>query len=343
MIHQIQLIATEILEQIDHLADLAAWEQLRIKVLGKKGTFTELLKSLGSCAPDDRPLKGRILHDWEKQIHLAFESKKKILSEKAFKQDLAQNKIDVTLPGRIPHRGSLHPLTQTTQKIVGILTRLGFQIALGPEIETEYVNFEAMNMPADHASRDMQDTFYLSPGILLRTHTSCVQVRSLREKGVPIRILSPGAVYRADLDATHSPMFHQIEGLWVDTQVRMSDLKGVLEFLAQELFGTQTRIRLRPSYFPFVEPGAEVDVSCFLCPSSSAAVASCRICKGTGWLEILGAGMVHPVVLKEAGCQDSGMRGFAMGMGVERIAQLLYQIPDLRLFFQNDIRFLSQF
>jgi phenylalanyl-tRNA synthetase alpha chain len=226
-----------------------------------------------------------------------------------------------------------------------VFSRLGFDVMLGPEVETEYLNFEAVNIPADHPARDMQDTFYLGPGVVLRTHTSSVQMRAMRTQSWPLRILCPGAVYRCDHDATHSPMFHQIEGLWVDRKVRMSDLKGVLHYWAKEMFGSQTQIRLRPSYFPFVEPGAELDVSCFLCRTQISP--QCRVCKGTGWLELLGTGMVHPRLFEMAGYVAEGgtddLSGFAFGMGIERIAMILYQVPDLRILFQGDTRFLSQF
>jgi phenylalanyl-tRNA synthetase alpha chain len=226
--------------------------------------------------------------------------------------------------------------------MIQILSRIGFDVTVGPEAETDFLNFEAVNIPADHPARDMQDTFFLGPGVVLRTHTSAVQMRSMRTQSWPVRILCPGAVYRCDNDATHSPMFHQIEGLWVDRNVRMSDLKGTLEFWARELFGAGTKIRLRPSYFPFVEPGAEVDVSCFQCRVKASD--SCRVCKGTGWLEVLGAGMVHPRLFEMAGYpQEDDVTGFAFGMGIERIAMLLYEVPDLRLLFQGDARMLSQF
>jgi phenylalanyl-tRNA synthetase alpha chain len=273
-------------------------------------------------------------------------------------EKLKTERIDVSLPARLPHRGSLHPVTETTRKIIQVFSRLGFDVMTGPEAETDFLNFEAVNIPADHPARDMQDTFFLGPGVVLRTHTSSVQMRAMRGQKWPVRMLAPGAVYRADSDATHSPMFHQVEGLWIDRGVKMSDLKGTLAFFAREIFGAETKIRLRPSYFPFVEPGAEVDVSCFQCRTKPSD--TCHICRGSGWLEILGAGMVHPRLFQMAGYDPgpdaagvgrpaaplplpSDVTGFAFGMGVERIAMLLHRITDMRLLFQNDERFLSQF
>jgi phenylalanyl-tRNA synthetase alpha chain len=234
----------------------------------------------------------------------------------------------------------LHPITATIRKVSETLGRIGFDVTTGPEVETDFMNFEAVNIPKDHPARDMQDTFFLGPGVVLRSQTSPVQMRTMREQKWPVRILCPGAVYRCDSDATHSPMFHQIEGLWVDRKVSMADLKGVLDFFAKEIFGSHVKIRLRPSYFPFVEPGAEVDVSCAIC---SGRNPHCQVCKGTGWLEILGAGMVHPRLFELAGYQPHEVSGFAFGMGVERIAMLLHDIPDLRLMFMGDERFLKQF
>jgi phenylalanyl-tRNA synthetase alpha chain len=238
------------------------------------------------------------------------------------------------------HEGSLHPVTSTIRKVSQVLGRIGFDVTVGPEVETDFLNFEAVNIPKDHPARDMQDTFFMGPGVVLRSQTSPVQMRAMRAEKWPIRILCPGAVYRNDSDATHSPMFHQIEGLWVDQKVSMSDLKGTLDFFAKEMFGSDTKIRLRPSYFPFVEPGAEVDVSCAICGGRNH---KCQVCKGTGWLEILGAGMVHPRLFELAGYNAGEISGFAFGMGVERIAMLLHDIPDLRLMFQGDQRFLKQF
>ncbi len=342
MIEKLHVIGDQALREIEAASDLESLERVRISILGKKGALSEVLKGLGSVAPADRPAIGGVANEWKRKIEDALEGRKQGL-EKAFLQERIQKeRIDITIPARISHAGSLHLVTQTTRRVVKILSRIGFDVTLGPEIETDYLNFEAVNIPADHPARDMQDTFFLGPDVVLRTHTSAVQMRALRSQTWPIRILCPGAVYRCDNDATHSPMFHQIEGLWVDRNVKMSDLKGTLQYFAKELFGADTKIRLRPSYFPFVEPGAEVDVSCFLCRVKVSD--SCKVCKGSGWLEILGAGMVHPRLFEMAGySQSEDITGFAFGMGVERIAMLLYQVPDLRLLFQGDVRFLSQF
>lgn len=348
MIEKLGSIGERVLKEIEETPTLEFLEQIRISVLGKKGSLSEVLKGLGAISPEERPKIGAAANEWKRKIEEALTGRKSVLEDSIIQTKLSQERIDVSLPSRLPHRGALHPITLTTRKIIEVLGRLGFDVMTGPEVETEFLNFEAVNIPKDHPSRDMQDTFFMGPGVVLRTHTSAVQMRALRSRSLPIRILCPGAVYRCDQDATHSPLFHQIEGLWVDQNVKMSDLKGTLEFFAKEIFGSDTQIRLRPSYFPFVEPGAEVDVSCFRCrnkkstPSSTSAEV-CRICKGSGWLEILGAGMVHPRLFELAGMNSQKMTGFAFGLGVERIAMLLHQIPDLRLMYQGDTRFLSQF
>jgi phenylalanyl-tRNA synthetase alpha chain len=342
MIEKLNAIGGQALKEIEAATQLDALEQVRISVLGKKGSLSEVLKGLGTVSPAERPIIGGAANELKRKIELALDERKLALEAVFLAEKLKTEKIDITAPARLLHKGSLHLVTQTTRRIVQILSRIGFDMTVGPEAETDYLNFEAVNIPADHPARDMQDTFFLGPGVVLRTHTSSVQMRSMRAQSWPVRILCPGAVYRCDNDATHSPMFHQIEGLWVDRKVRMSDLKGTLQFLASELFGSDTKIRLRPSYFPFVEPGAEVDVSCFQCRVKISD--SCRVCKGTGWLEILGAGMVHPRLFEVAGyTQTEEVSGFAFGMGIERIAMLLYQVPDLRLLFQGDVRLLSQF
>ncbi len=328
------------LAQIEQLENLESLEQARVAVLGKKGSLSEVLKQLGKVPPEERPALGALANEWKGKIEVALDAKKKVLEEKSIEAELVKTRIDVTLPARKVAAGSLHPITETVRKISKTLGRLGFDVTVGPEVETDFMNFEAVNIPKDHPARDMQDTFFLGPGVVLRSQTSPVQMRTMRDQKWPIRILCPGAVYRCDSDATHSPMFHQIEGLWVDKKVSMSDLKGVLDFFAKETFGSQVKIRLRPSYFPFVEPGAEVDVSCAICAGKNP---NCQVCKGTGWLEILGAGMVHPRLFELADYKPSEISGFAFGMGVERIAMLLHDIPDLRLMFQGDQRFLKQF
>ncbi|MGK5084649.1 phenylalanine--tRNA ligase subunit alpha [Bdellovibrionota bacterium FG-1] len=337
-------IGNATLEQLAQASSLDVLEQVRVAVLGKKGALSEVLKGLGAVSSEERPKAGAAANEWKRRIEAALESRKNQLEQAQLDERIRTEKLDITLPARMPHRGSLHLITQTTRRIIEVFSRLGFDVMTGPEIETEFLNFEAVNIPADHPARDMQDTFFMAPGVVLRTHTSSVQMRAMRSQKTPIRILCPGAVYRSDSDATHTPMFHQVEGLWVDHGVRMSDLKGVLQFFAREVFGAETEIRLRPSYFPFVEPGAEVDVSCFMCRGKSAAVKNaCRLCKSTGWIEILGAGMVHPRLLEMAGYTDPGLTGFAFGMGVERISMLLHEVPDLRLMFAGDSRFLGQF
>jgi phenylalanyl-tRNA synthetase alpha chain len=328
------------LVQIRDSATLDQLDQIRVSVLGKKGSLSEALKSLGQVPPEERPRLGALANEWKGRIEAAIEAKKSELEELKIEADLKKTRIDVTLPARRAHTGSLHPITSTIRKISATLGRIGFDVTTGPEVETDFMNFEAVNIPKDHPARDMQDTFFLGPGVVLRSQTSPVQMRAMREQKWPIRILCPGAVYRCDSDATHSPMFHQIEGLWVDRNVSMADLKGVLDFFAKETFGSEVKIRLRPSYFPFVEPGAEVDVSCAICAGRNP---KCPVCKGTGWLEILGAGMVHPRLFRLAGYDPGEVSGFAFGMGVERIAMLLHDIPDLRLMFHGDERFLKQF
>ena len=337
---QIEEKGLSALKQIEESQNLEQLDAIRVSVLGKKGSLSEALKQLGQVPPAERPKMGALANEWKAKIEASLEVKKIELESKQIEADLIKTRIDVTLPSRKIHTGSLHPITQTIRKISDTLGRLGFDVTTGPEVETDFMNFEAVNIPKDHPARDMQDTFFLGPGVVLRSQTSPVQMRTMRDQTWPVRILCPGAVYRCDSDATHSPMFHQIEGLWVDQKVSMSDLKGVLDFFAKELFGSHVKIRLRPSYFPFVEPGAEVDVTCAICAGKNP---KCPVCKGTGWLEILGAGMVHPRLFELAGYQPSEISGFAFGMGVERIAMLLHDIPDLRLMFQGDQRFLKQF
>lgn len=341
MIQKLDAIGNQALKDIESAATSEVLEQARIAILGKKGALSEVLKGLGAVPAKERPVIGAAANQWKRKIEEALENRKRQLDQAKLEIQLREERIDITAPARLPYKGTLHPVTQTTRRIIQTFSRLGFDVVTGPEIETEFLNFEAVNIPKDHPARDMQDTFFMGPGVVLRTHTSAIQMRTMLSRPWPVRILCPGAVFRCDNDATHSPMFHQVECLWVDTNVRMSDLKGVLEFFAKETFGPDAKIRLRPSYFPFVEPGAEVDVSCFLCHGKPSP--SCHICKGTGWLEILGAGMVHPRLFEIAGYDPKQVTGFALGMGVERIAMLLNEIPDLRLMFQGDTRFLSQF
>ena len=311
-----------------------------MKYLGKKGELTGILRGMGKLSPEERPLVGQIVNEVRDVLEAAINSRIEELMEIDLQKKLHSEKIDISLPGRRISIGKLHPLTQTLNRIKDIFMKMGYSIAEGPEIEFDYYNFELMNLPKDHPARDMQDTFYINENIVLRTHTSPVQARVMQanvEKG-PIRIIAPGKVYRCDYDATHSPVFHQVEGLVIGEGICFADLKGTLMKLLKELFGENVRMRLRPSFFPFTEPSAEVDISCVMCDGSG-----CRVCKQTGWLEILGSGMVHPRVLEMSGYDSKKVSGFAFGMGVERIAMLFYGINDLRLFYENDIRFIKQF
>lgn len=312
----------------------------RVKYLGKKGSLTAILRGLGALSAEERPQIGQIVNEIRAELEELISTCAAELKAAELNNRLASERVDITLPGRSHQLGHKHPLTLTLHRIKAIFMQMGFTIADGPEVESDYYNFEALNLPQDHPARDMQDSFYITEDVLLRTHTSPVQIRTLQsvDANQPVRIIAPGKVYRRDYDATHSPMFHQVEGLVVDKGIRFSDLKGTLQLFAREIFGSDVNIRLRPSFFPFTEPSAEVDVSCVMCKGNG-----CRVCKGTGWLEILGSGMVHPRVLEMSGFDPAKVSGFAFGMGVERIAMLVYGIDDLRLFFDNDSRFLRQF
>jgi phenylalanyl-tRNA synthetase alpha chain len=323
------------LAEAESSADL---ERVRVKYLGRQGLLTELLRGLSSLPAQRRPAVGREANLAKREIESAIENRLVEIRAEERKRDLAARRLDLTLPGRRPPWGTLHPLTQVQDEIIEIFQGLGFSVAEGPEVESDFYNFEALNIPKDHPARDMQDTFYLSDDVLLRTHTSPVQIRAMKAQPPPVRIICPGKVYRRDADITHSPMFHQVEGLAVDRNISMGDLKGTLELFVREMFGGRSRIRFRPSFFPFTEPSAEVDVLCFLCGGDG-----CRVCKQSGWLEILGSGMVHPQVLRNVGYDPEEVTGWAFGMGVERIAMLKYGIDDIRLFFENDLRSLEQF
>jgi phenylalanyl-tRNA synthetase alpha chain len=316
----------------------AELEAVRVRYLGRQGEITRLLRSLGSVPPAERPALGRRANELKAEIEAAVGERLEAAREAERRRRLAAARVDLTLPGRRPPVGTLHPLTRVQDEIVAIFMGLGFSVAEGPEIESDYYNFEALNIPRDHPARDMQDTFYLSEDTLLRTHTSPVQIRVMQAERPPIRYVFPGRVYRRDADQTHSPMFHQVEGLAVDRNITMGDLKGTLELFAREMFGARSRIRFRPSFFPFTEPSAEVDVLCFLCGGRG-----CRVCGQSGWLEILGSGMVHPRVLQNVGYDPEEVTGWAFGMGVERVAMLKYGIEDIRTFFDNDLHFLRQF
>ena len=320
----------------DANADL---EQIRIQYLGKKGELTSVLRGMGALSAEERPVVGQIANEVRSAIEEALSQKAQMEKQKQLEAKLIREKIDVTLPAAAPRMGYIHPLTQVQRTIEDIFIGMGFSIAEGPEVEYDYYNFQALNIPENHPARDTQDTFYITENILLRSQTSPVQVRTMEKQKPPIRVISPGRVYRSDaVDATHSPLFHQIEGLVVDKGITMGDLKGMLETFAQTLFGSDTRLRFRPHHFPFTEPSAEVDVSCFVCGGKG-----CRLCKNEGWIEILGAGMVHPYVLSNCGIDPEVYSGFAFGMGIERIAMKQYGIDDMRLLYENDVRFLEQF
>jgi phenylalanyl-tRNA synthetase alpha chain len=325
-------------EEIERAATRRDLDEVRIKYLGKRGALTQLLRALPGLPPAERPIVGRQANEAKAGIESALEARQTVLEGLERRVRLAADRPDLTLPGRRVVPGGLHPLTQVHDEIVDVFTGMGFAVAEGPEVELDYYNFEALNIPKDHPARDMQDTFYVGGEILLRTHTSPVQIRTMERRKPPVRIICPGRVYRRDADITHSPVFHQVEGLAVDRGITMGDLKGTLELFARELFGPDSRIRFRPSFFPFTEPSAEVDVLCFLCKGGG-----CRVCKASGWLEILGSGMVHPRILQAMGYDTEEVTGWAFGMGIERVAMLRYGIDDIRLFYENDLRFLSQF
>ncbi len=312
--------------------------QLRVKYFGKNGVFTELMKNLKNLPPEERPAFGKEVNQVKAELEGALSEAEQAELRRKREQELSEDRLDVTLPGVGQKTGSLHPLTLVKNQVLDAFLGLGFEIYDGPEVEYDYYSFEALNIPKDHPARDMQDTFYITDNVLLRPHTSPAQIRAMQKKGVPIRILCPGKVFRADDDATHSPMFHQIEGLAVEKDISLADLKGVLEVFATTVFDKSTKVRFRPSFFPFTEPSVEVDVSCSMCHGKG-----CRLCKGTGWIEILGAGMVHRNVLKNCGVDPDAYRGFAFGLGIERVTMIKYGIPDMRLLFENDVRFLKQF
>jgi phenylalanyl-tRNA synthetase alpha chain len=340
LLEEVRRIKEETLKRFEDLESLDELQALKVKVLGKKGELTALLRQMGSLSAEERPKFGQVVNEVRDYLESAWEDQLKRLEDLALQSRLKAEKLDISLPAAWLARGYQHPLTRVMEEVEDIFLGMGFQISEGPEIETDYYNFEALNLPKEHPAREMQDSFYITEDILLRTQTSPVQIRTMEKlyPQLPVKIIAPGKVYRKDDDATHSPMFHQVEGLVVDVGIRMSDLKGILLNFCQEMFGPEREIRLRPSFFPFTEPSAEVDVSCMLCAGSG-----CRICKHTGWLEILGSGMVHPQVLRAGGYDPEKVRGFAFGMGVERIAMLKYGIEDMRLLFDNDIRFLQQF
>lgn len=314
-------------------------EELRVRFLGKKGELTAILKQMGSLSAEERPVMGQLVNEAKQKTEELINEKKSEIKEKATQLKLKAETIDITMPGKAVKTGGLHPLNTVLDDMIDIFQSMGFDVVDGPEVETDHYNFECLNVPADHPARDMQDTFYLGENLLLRTQTSAAQIRTMENRKPPIRVICPGRVYRADeVDATHSPVFHQIEGLVVDKGITMCDLKGVLEQFAREIYGPETNVKFRPSFFPFTEPSVEVDVTCSECGGKG-----CRVCKGSGWIEILGAGMVHPRVLKSCGIDPDEYSGFAFGIGLDRLTTTRYKISDIRLLFENDKRFLEQF
>ena len=334
---RVQAILDRVRAQIAGARSTTDLEQIRIRVLGRSGELTGLLRSLGAVPAAERPRVGQQANQAKGEIEALITDKLAALKRAERDRALEAERLDLTLPGRRIPPGAVHPVTRVQDEIIEIFEGLGFSVAEGPEVERDYYNFSALNFPDDHPARDMQDTFHLSPDTLLRTHTSPVQIRTMKARRPPVRFIFPGKVYRRDADITHSPMFHQVEGLAVDRHVTMADLKATLELFAQQMFGPRSRLRFRPSFFPFTEPSAEADVVCFLCGG-----VGCRVCKD-GWLEILGSGMVHPNVLRNVGYDPEEVTGWAFGMGVDRVAMLKYGIDDIRLLFENDLRFLGQF
>ena len=326
------------IEESASVLDLNGLQGLRIKYTGKKGLLTARLKALSAVAPEQRPAYGKVLNELKEYIEGSLRDREARLKESDKERRLLAERIDITIPGRHTPFGRRHPINSILAEITDIFVSMGFGIADGPEVELDHYNFESLNIPRDHPARDMQDTFYVSDEVVLRTHTSPVQVRVMEQRRPPLRIIAPGKVYRCDADVSHTPMFHQVEGLMVDTEVSFSDLKGILELFVHSFFGKGTPVRFRPSYFPFTEPSAEVDIGCIFCSGKG-----CRVCKTTGWLEVLGCGMVNPRVFEMAGYDPGAYTGFAFGMGVERMTMLRYSIDDIRLFYEDDLRFLGQF
>lgn len=331
----IEQIKEEALKELEHASDPESIKAISVRYLGRKGAVTGYLRNVSQLPKEIRPTAGKKANETKKTLEALF---KKTLKQFEASDDEKGGGLDVSLPGRVVPQGSLHPITQIAQQITNIFIRLGFDVAEGPEVETDYYNFEALNIPKNHPARDMQDTFYISQNVVLRTHTSPTQPRIMEKQKPPVRIISPGKVYRCDSDLTHTPMFHQVEGLLVDKNISFGDLKGILTTFVHQMFDPETSLRFRPSFFPFTEPSAEVDIRCVICRGDG-----CRVCSKTGWLEVLGSGMVHPAVFENVGYDTTRYSGFAFGMGVERIAMLKYGIDDIRKYFQNDLRFLRQF
>ncbi|MBQ2825068.1 MAG: phenylalanine--tRNA ligase subunit alpha [Clostridia bacterium] len=339
MKEQLKAISTAASEAVAAAENEAQIEEIRVKYLGKKGELTAILKQMGGLSPEERPIMGQLVNQAKQDLESLIADKKTLLAAKAQEEKLKAETIDITLPAKEIKPGKLHPLNTVLDDMINIFQSMGFDVVDGPEVETDYYNFECLNVPADHPARDMQDTFYLAENLLLRTQTSAAQIRTMENRKPPIRVICPGRVFRADeVDATHSPVFHQIEGLVVDKGITMCDLKGVLEEFAHEIYGSDTKVKFRPSFFPFTEPSVEVDVTCSECGGKG-----CRVCKGAGWIEILGAGMVHPKVLASCGIDPEEYSGFAFGIGLDRLTTTRYKISDIRLLFENDKRFLDQF
>ncbi|MCI8336784.1 MAG: phenylalanine--tRNA ligase subunit alpha [Peptococcaceae bacterium] len=340
MINKLKELEKEALARIAAAQNTSEINDIRVYYLGKKGEITNISKGMATLSPEEKPLFGQALNQAKVAVEEAISTAVTAMEAKALAAKLTADSIDVTLPGKPFSYGSKHPITRVIDEIKEIFMSMGYEVVEGPQIETDYYNFEALNLPKEHPARDMQDSFYITPETLLRTHTSPVQARTMEAKkgAVPVKVICPGTVYRRDDDATHSPEFHQAEGLVIDENITMADLKGMLLTFARQMFGADREIRLRPSYFPFTEPSAEVDISCFVCGGKG-----CKLCKDTGWIEILGSGMVHPRVLEMSGYDPEKVRGFAFGIGIERIAMLKYGINDIRALFENDERFLKQF
>jgi len=335
---ELDSIVSQAQEAVGQASDLGALDQVRVRYLGKKGEITRKMQGLGKLPPEQRRDAGKVINVAKQAVQAAIETRRKALEQAELELKLRAESIDVSLPGRGQRNGGLHPVTRTLQRIEALFTQLGFEVAEGPEIEDDYHNFEALNIPESHPARAMHDTFYFDAHTVLRTHTSPVQIRVMAEKKPPLRIIAPGRVYRCDSDLTHTPMFHQVEGLLVDDSASFADLKGIIDEFLRNFFEKDLAVRFRPSYFPFTEPSAEVDIQCVMCGGDG-----CRVCSHTGWLEVLGCGMVHPSVLAHVNVDSEEFTGFAFGMGVERLAMLRYGVNDLRLFFENDLRFLRQF
>jgi len=335
---QLRSLKEEALQHLEQTTSEKQLESLHTEYLGRKGKLTSILRKMKDLPEQERPVIGQFANQVKQELAVALERQTERIRRAEQERKITLERQDISLPGRAPCRGTLHPLTLITRQIISIFQGMGFDVVEGPEVDSDFYNFEALNIPRDHPARDMQDTFYLDEDVVLRTHTSNVQIHAMETRTPPFRVIAPGTVYRCDSDITHSPMFHQVEGFLVDRDVRFSELKGVLTVFVQTLFSPDVPIRFRPSYFPFTEPSAEVDIGCFLCDGGG-----CRVCSQTGWLEILGSGMIHPAVFRHVGYDPETYTGFAFGVGIERIAMLKYGIDDIRLFFENDLRFLSQF